>query len=143
MLRDLAIVMMAAGVGIVLTLGGVLAREGLRRRPWADVLDMVEAPPLPRTGSGVSLPMPQVVKPLRCICTARLSFCQCEVDGVRNPRGAGRGRGQTRLSACICHEHKPHCDCVPMQDALARQRGENLDGSPRRETRVRLEGRWP
>lgn len=130
MLRDLAIVMMAAGVGIVLTLGGVLAREGLRRRPWADVLDMVEPEP------------PKVVKPLRCICTARLSFCQCEVDGVRNPRGAGRGRGQTRLSACICHEHKPHCDCTPMQDALARARGENIDGSPRRETRVHLEGRW-
>lgn len=88
-MRDLAIVLLAAGVGIVLTLGGCWAREGWRRRPWVDVLDMVEPSP------------PVVIKPLRCICAARLSFCACAIDGERNPRGAGRGRfraGETEIT---------------------------------------------
>lgn len=79
-MRDLVLVLLAAGVGIVLTLGGCWAREGWRRRPWVDVLDMVAPSP------------PVVIKPLRCVCAARLSFCACAIDGVRNPRGAGRGR---------------------------------------------------
>lgn len=67
-------------VGGLLALGGALAGalEWVRRRPWADVLDMIEPP--------------RVVMPLRCICTGRRSFCDCAIDGVRNPRGAGRAR---------------------------------------------------
>lgn len=90
MWRDAAIVLMAAGATIVATAGGLWLRNLARRRPWADVLDMIEAPPVPRTGSGVT--PPKIVMPLRCICSGRRSFCDCEVDGVRNPRGAGRAR---------------------------------------------------
>lgn len=114
MLRDLAIVLMAAGATLIATGGSWALIRWMRRRPWVDVLDMVEAPPVPRTGSGVK--PPQVVMPLRCICTARRSFCECAIDGVRNPRGAGRGSGVT------------------------------LDPDERmypNGARVRLEGRWP
>jgi hypothetical protein len=81
--------LIAAGA-VLCALGGFSALAHLmRRRPWVDVLDMIEAQP-PRTGSGVK--SPAIVMPLRCICTARRSFCDCAVDGVRNPRGAGRAR---------------------------------------------------
>lgn len=137
MWRDAAIVLMAAGATIVAFAGGLWLRDLARRRPWVDVLDMIEPPRIPTTGSGVKPPLSRSIRisrdiatdrieipvamPLRCICSSRMGMCDCAIDGVRNPRGAGRAL---------------------LQDALARQRGENIDGTPRRETRVRLEGRW-
>lgn len=88
MWRDAAIVLMAAGATIVAFAGGLWLRNLARRRPWADVLDMIAPEP------------PRVVVPLRCICTARLGFCDCAIDGVRNPRGAGRGRSVYCCGTC-------------------------------------------
>jgi hypothetical protein len=62
--------------GLLLALWGALEWVGWRR--CADVLDMIEPP--------------RVAMPMRCTCTGRRSFCDCAIDGVRNPRGAGRGR---------------------------------------------------
>jgi hypothetical protein len=67
-------------VGLLLALGGAL--EWMCRRRGADVLDMIEPP--------------RVAMPLRCTCTGRRSFCDCAIDGVRNPRGAGRARIEAR-----------------------------------------------
>jgi hypothetical protein len=78
---------MAAGVMLIAFGGSVALIRWMRRRPWADVLDMIEPQP------------PLVVVPLRCICTARLSFCDCAIDGVRNPRGAGRARASRAVRA--------------------------------------------
>jgi hypothetical protein len=80
MIRDLAMVLMAAGATLIALGGSGALIRWMRRRPWADVLDMIEPAP------------PQIVVPLRCICTGRRSFCDCSIDGVRNPRGAGRAR---------------------------------------------------
>jgi hypothetical protein len=80
MLRDLAIVLMAAGATLIATGGSLALIRWMRRRPCADVLDMIEHAP------------PRSVVPLRCICAARRSYCDCAIDGVRNPRGAGRAR---------------------------------------------------
>jgi hypothetical protein len=90
---------MAAGAMLIALGGSGALIQWMRRRPWADVLDMIEPQPpqLPRTGSGVKPPL--VVMPLRCICTARLSFCDCAIDGVRNPRGAGRARASRAAEA--------------------------------------------
>lgn len=72
----------AAGATIV-AIGGICwVRDLARRRPWADVLDNIEPP--------------RVAMPLRCICEARFSFCDCAIDGKRNPRGAGRARMMQR-----------------------------------------------
>lgn len=78
MLRDLALALMAAGATLIALGGSGALIRWMRRRPCADVLDMIEPP--------------RVVMPLRCICTGRRSYCDCAIDGVRNPRGAGRGR---------------------------------------------------
>jgi hypothetical protein len=97
------------GLGAALIVGGVVILGGaLLRRCHAagDVFNHLE-PRLPTP--------PPIATVMRCTCPARLGLCDCAVDGVRNPRGAGRGR-------------------VAMQDAVARQRGVNIDGSSRRET---------
>lgn len=73
--------MIGVGWGLI-AVGGLLALGGLAlelvRRRRGDVFDHIEPP--------------RVAMPMRCICTARLSCCSCAVDGVRNPRGAGRAR---------------------------------------------------
>lgn len=78
MLSAIGFGFVAAGATLVAFGGICWGRQLARRRPWADVLDMIEPP--------------RVVMPLRCVCTARLPFCSCAVDGGRNPRGAGRAR---------------------------------------------------
>lgn len=122
MWRDLAIVLMAAGATIVAFAGGLWLRNLARRRPWADVLDMIapEPPQIPTTGSGVKPPARSirvsrdiatdrieipVAMPLRCICSSRMGMCDCAIDGVRNPRGAGRARMPSEYRArfqCVC-----------------------------------------
>lgn len=78
MLTPIGCGFVAAGCTLV-ALGGLYALTNwLRRRPWADVLDNIEPP--------------HVVMPMRCICASRMGWCGCAVDGIRNPRGAGRGR---------------------------------------------------
>lgn len=114
----------AAGATILTVAGALWVRDVARRRPFADVLDNIEPP--------------RVVMPLRCICPARLPFCGCAIDGVRNPRGAGRARqieGADRMTGGALLVSRGRAWLL--QDAIRRQLGENIDGSPRRETLVR------
>jgi hypothetical protein len=85
MMRDLAIVLLAAGATLIAIGGSGALIRWMRRRPWADVLDMIEPP--------------RVAMPMRCTCAGRRSFCDCAIDGVRNPRGAGRARIEPRWVA--------------------------------------------
>jgi hypothetical protein len=78
---------MAVGAMLIAAGGSCALIQWMRRRPWADVLDMIEPP--------------RVVMPLRCICTGRRSFCDCAIDGVRNPRGAGRARASRAAHAWV------------------------------------------
>lgn len=80
-MTGVAVGMVAAGV--LLALGG--AFEWVRRRRGDDVFSRLEPP--------------YVAMPLRCICSARRPFCDCAIDGRRNPRGAGRARPQMRPAA--------------------------------------------
>jgi hypothetical protein len=120
-MSDVAVALMAAGVTLVASFGGLLVRDILARRRPRDVFGYVEpgssydelkaigdtldtdrqfiaamkrrrASVLPVKTFHIPLP------PLRCTCAARLGECECAVDGVRNPRGAGRGRMQTRIA---------------------------------------------
>ncbi|MCB2107003.1 MAG: hypothetical protein KDE14_04845 [Rhodobacteraceae bacterium] len=93
-----------ASVGVVVAgfvLGGVMLWLSRRPRPSFD-------------------PMMQVVgdaPAIRCICPARLTSCQCgNAFGMRNPRGAGRGRTISKLCKLRRDDGPtpcewPACDC--------------------------------
>ncbi|WP_316234711.1 hypothetical protein [Bradyrhizobium sp. SZCCHNR1020] len=99
---DLGLVFVAVGATLVVVIGGLWACDVLaRRRPWADASDYVELPRnyMLRASKPVVLP---------CNCAARSAACVCVVDGVRNPRGAGRARAarnrMPRGCPSCCHE---------------------------------------
>ncbi|WP_316234994.1 MULTISPECIES: hypothetical protein [unclassified Bradyrhizobium] len=82
---DLGLCFVAAGATLVVVVGGMWGRDVLaRRRPRRDVFDFIEPPRL-------------WLAPVRCTCSARLKECACALDGVRNPRGAGRARTRPRV----------------------------------------------
>ncbi|MGX9947288.1 hypothetical protein [Bradyrhizobium sp. BTAi1] len=105
--HDLGIVSLAAGAAIIVTIGGIWARDALTRRRPGDVLDYIE-------------PAPALwLATLRCTCTARLGECACAVDGVRNPRGAGRARPAPRPLGCpACRDQD--CSTPAVCRAVAR-----------------------
>lgn len=84
----IALSFVVAGLLLLAFVAGVWAS----RRP-VDVLDLLEGSPdiIPNA------PGPLII--MGCCCSARLPSCLCAVDGLRNPRGAGRGR---------CRSSHPH-----------------------------------
>lgn len=84
----IALSFVVAGLLLLAFVAGVWAS----RRP-VDVLDLLQGSPdvIP------DAPGPLII--LGCCCSARLPSCLCAVDGLRNPRGAGRGR---------CRSSHPH-----------------------------------
>lgn len=98
----------AAGATILTVAGALWVRDVARRRPFADVLDNIEPP--------------RVVMPLRCICPARLPFCGCAIDGVRNPRGAGRARDAHFVD---CRLALMRATAAAAEQRIARERGDH------------------
>jgi hypothetical protein len=76
----IALPFVVAGLLLLAFVAGVR----VSRRP-ADVLDLIEPPLIVPDAPGALIIFD-------CCCSARLPSCLCAVDGVRNPRGAGRGR---------------------------------------------------